>query len=448
MAKTKALGASDVQQLIKKQVRSQQLGKIRIARGLRLVPRRRQHDIRWSVLISWQQHGGKEQSRVIGDNYDPERHAHYLAELDRAREALGEKRSPLNVIGKRAAMGTFEEAAEEWLVKREAACKANDGSIKNCKATRACLTRRYPTLGAMPLTSITVDDIERALGADKPGPKDDPNTGDWWRTPPSARTARWRIAKVIQSGFDRAGLNLANPGESAKRVLTKAEHQEKSHSLRSVEPAEVPAAFRELAATKRAGYRGWGSLALRFTILTAARGDEVMEMRWEHVNWRTRSWDRPAKLMKTRLPHRVALSEAALALLRELQPFARDNPFVFQGQKPGTGLTHNALRTAMSKTSFGQQAAEQQGAEETELPTPHGFRTSFHDWWRTGDPSWARDFLQEHVDYCLAHLEGNRVRRAYMKNDLLEQRRKLMELWGQFVTGTGASPVVLVERRA
>jgi len=426
MAKITPLTARTAAALIKEANRAGDYRKRRLAEGLWLVPQRRAEDVRWFVLLRWRQNGSKEKVKSLG-TYDPAKHEHYLAELARAREALREGLNPHNALGKTglSAAGTFKATAEAYIADRVDTRVAAGGSIKNASATKSCIRKRYKALGHLPLTAITTDDLKRAVGADRPG-------GFWFKRLPASRLALNRIAWVIDYGFAKSEINLANPADwrRLKLIMPRRKHHEtKSH--RSVAPVDVPAAFRELAATKRAGYRGWAPLALRFAILTGSRGNEVMKMRWDDINWRTKSWDRSAAQMKTGRGHRVPLSAAALAMLHELEPFRRGNPFVFQGQKLNTGLTHNSLRNAMQSTSFG------------ELATPHGFRTSFYDWWRKG-VGWNHQFPEKLVDLCLAHWEKNKVRAAYQKDDLLEERRVLMERWARFVTGTEEGRLALV----
>ena len=62
--------------------------------------------------------------------------------------------------------------------------------------------------------------------------------------------------------------------------------------------------------------------------------------------------------------------------------------------------------------------------------TIHGFRSSFRDWAaECSGPSWA---IRESA---LAHSVESGVEQAYMRSDLLDQRRNLMEAWTEFCTG-------------
>ena len=67
-------------------------------------------------------------------------------------------------------------------------------------------------------------------------------------------------------------------------------------------------------------------------------------------------------------------------------------------------------------------------------PTPNGRRSSFRDC-----AAEATDHPREVVEEALAHVVQNKVEAAYMRSDLFERRRKLMEEWGQFVVGNGTT---------
>lgn len=61
---------------------------------------------------------------------------------------------------------------------------------------------------------------------------------------------------------------------------------------------------------------------------------------------------------------------------------------------------------------------------------PHGFRTSLRTW--LAETTDARHKVAEAV---LAHIVGSKVVRAYRRTDYLDERRALLEQWGQMVTG-------------
>lgn len=54
---------------------------------------------------------------------------------------------------------------------------------------------------------------------------------------------------------------------------------------------------------------------------------------------------------------------------------------------------------------------------------PHGFRTSFKGW------SLAKGYPDALSELALAHADKDKVRAAYAREDMLEQRRPMMEAW-------------------
>ena len=74
-----------------------------------------------------------------------------------------------------------------------------------------------------------------------------------------------------------------------------------------------------------------------------------------------------------------------------------------------------------------------------ERVTAHGFRSSFRDW-----VSEETQFSGDLAEAALAHAIPNKVEPAYRRGNLLEKRRGLMDAWGKFCAGEGASVVNLV----
>jgi integrase len=61
--------------------------------------------------------------------------------------------------------------------------------------------------------------------------------------------------------------------------------------------------------------------------------------------------------------------------------------------------------------------------------TVHGFRSSFRDWCAEQMPTVPAMV----AEMALAHSVGNATERAYLRSDLRDMRRALMQAWGEFV---------------
>ena len=84
--------------------------------------------------------------------------------------------------------------------------------------------------------------------------------------------------------------------------------------------------------------KGTAALALRFTILTAARTSEAIGATWGEVDVKAKVWTVPADRMKAGREHRVPLSDAAVTVLEALRTSdAKPTDYVFPGGKAGRG---------------------------------------------------------------------------------------------------------------
>ena len=130
--------------------------------------------------------------------------------------------------------------------------------------------------------------------------------------------------------------------------------------------------------------------------------------------------------MKMGEPHIVPLARQAVALLRELQPFARGGRYLFPSlrtrERP---MSNNTINAALRRLGY---ASDEQ--------TAHGFR------------SMASTLLNEQgfppdvIELQLAHSERNKVRAAYNKAQRLPERRKMMQAWADYLDGLRAGKQV------
>jgi integrase len=159
------------------------------------------------------------------------------------------------------------------------------------------------------------------------------------------------------------------------------------------------------------------ALALRLTILTAARSGEVLGARWAEIDTTEAVWTVPAERMKAGREHRVPLTDAALTELRQVAELRTNNAadaFVFPGQKPSKGLSVMAMAMVLRRMDRGDL-------------TVHGFRSSFRDWCAE-----QTSFDRDTAEAALAHTLRDKTEAAYRRGDLFDKRRRLMEAWAAF----------------
>jgi len=169
--------------------------------------------------------------------------------------------------------------------------------------------------------------------------------------------------------------------------------------------------------------------ALEFAILTASRTGAVRLATWREMNLQDGIWTAPAEHMKANREHRVPLSSAALAILREVRPLATgDDALVFPGARLHRPLSDMALLTLLRRMNGrGKGEPRWRDAVSGEPIVPHGFRSTFRDW--AGE---ATAHPREVVEAALAHRLGSKAELAYARGDLFAKRRRLMEDWAEF----------------
>lgn len=272
-------------------------------------------------------------------------------------------------------------------------------SDKTAAQFKASLDKHaVPALGNKPVADISPKDVIDALAP------------IWTEKPQIARKVRHRIIQVLafakSHGYRREAVPTA---DELRRGLAK---QPRSQNFAAVPYAEVPAVVAGESGKTPASAR----LALLFTILTAARSGEVRNARWDQIDREAMTWSRPAEMMKSDLPHVVTLSSAAVALLDQASTLFGDEEFIFPSARSGRPLSDMSLSKMLRDA----------GRKET----VHGFRSSFRDWAAEQMPT-VPPMVAE---MALAHSVGNATEKAYLRSDLRDLRRGLMEAWGKFVT--------------
>jgi len=238
----------------------------------------------------------------------------------------------------------------------------------------------------------------------------------WREKTETASRLRGRMESVLDwasaRGY-RSGPNPARWKGHLDKLLPAPGRIAKTDHHRSLPHEDVPAFFAALRQQD-----GSGARALEFTILTAARSGEARGATWEEFDLTAGKWVIPASRMKAKKEHRVALSAQAVALLKAQQEM-RVSDFVFPSPKEDGMLSDMTLTAVLRRMKVDA--------------VPHGFRSTFRNW-----AAETTNYPREIAELALAHTVGSEVERAYMRSDLFEKRRALMQDWADFVSGTSA----------
>ena len=305
----------------------------------------------------------------------------------RVREEIGSTGAPV------AAMPTFAEAAR-------LAHSARTAGFRNGKHVAQWLstleTYAYPLIGYRPVDQVVRADVVQVL------------TPIWLSKRETASRVLQRIDRVMRWAVgnghraDRIDMSLvrdALPQQQRRRSDVRR--------MPSVPWKEAPAFWAALPMSRSAPEIRAG---LALLMLTAVRPGNIATAKRSQIDLEAAVWAIPGDEMKGGEPHRVALSPAAVRLLKTVME-SHDNELLFAvADRP---MSPDTLRMTMRRMN------------RTE--TPHGFRSTFKDWSRA--QGWA-DHLSE---TALAHIDPNEVRAAYARSDMLEERRPMMEAWASYL---------------
>jgi integrase len=333
----------------------------------------------------------------------------YRAQLARGIDPIEHARtSRLAASPMRAPLGpTFREMAEKYM---DAKLKRLRSEVHRKQWRYSLETFAYPIIGEMSVAAIETPDILRVLEP------------IWETKCETAMRLRGRIERILARSAVE-GLRKGNPalwrGHLAEALPKRSDVSPVRH-FPAMKFAEVPTFLADLQ--KRQGIT---AAALQFLILTATRTGEVRGATWSEIDRNAQTWCIPSTRTKAKRSHVVPLSDAALTILREVEPLREQTTeqFIFPG--PSGALSSNAMLALVQRRMNRPDVV------------PHGFRSSFRDW--CGD---VADVPRELAEAALAHVVADATERAYRRGTAIERRRTLMQQWADFCLPPAGGVVV------
>ena len=177
--------------------------------------------------------------------------------------------------------------------------------------------------------------------------------------------------------------------------------------------------------------------ALQLAPLVFVRPGELRKAEWVEFDLDAAQWRIPAARMKrtkqeklSGTAHAVPLSRQVVAILRELYPLTGHGRYLFPSPRTGERpMSDNGVLSALRRMGFPRDEM-----------TGHGFRAM------------ARTLLAERLDVDeaiieaqLAHAVKDSLGRAYNRTEFLEQRRKMLQTWADYLdklrTGAEIIPI-------
>lgn len=238
----------------------------------------------------------------------------------------------------------------------------------------------------------------------------------WFDKPHTASRLRRFIYMVFSYALAKELRTAANPAdwEGGLEFLLP-----KESTIATTESRAAPT-FEELkaACAKLREKDGTASRAILFGVLTCTRVSEFLSARMEDIDLKKKCWTLPAEKRKGHhtAPHRVPLSRQALMVVKAC---GVKEGYLFPGQYgKNAHLSLDTPRLLLNRLL-------------PEAKTMHGVRSTFKDW--ATENRWDRDLSEKALSHKLGRSD---TESAYLRTDLFEQRRPLMQAWADAVLPT------------
>lgn len=299
---------------------------------------------------------------------------------------------PINEVAQQKP--TFTAVADEW-VRLKLPTLSNRKHQRQVENTLE--QHIYPAIGDKPIDTIRRADVVQAIKAVA-----DRGTHE------TAHRVAGRVSAVFHYAV-AAGLIDNHPAIGIRRTIP----QPKVTHHATVTPDEAGQLLRDIAAYNEPVTR----IGLLLLAHTFVRSGELRGMRRAEIRRDDAVWVVPAERMKLRKQHVVPLSRKVLALLDELDAYTGDCELMLESVlRPGKALSENTFLFALYRLGYRGRM------------TAHGFRalasTVLNE---------QSEFGAEVIERQLSHRETDAVRAAYNRAEYLDERRKLMQWWSDWL---------------
>lgn len=341
--------------------------------------------------------GGKEMSSGLGA-YPKVTLQIARAKIDEARQhvAKGDNPSTANRIAKANQItkgeATFGAIAREWLAHNQSEWSAhyyerNDGLLK-----------RYllPDLERMPIDSIKEAYLYSII-----------KTAYDKGTKESARRARG-IAAQIFSYARATHRGVINPArDMADNPYFKKPPVKHFSALPQNKVGELINALNVTGINQKLDVKT--VCALRLALYSGLRDNSIRGSQWSEIDFDNAVWTIPSTRMKSGREHQVPLPSQAIAALLSIKPLTwRDaESYIFPGRGKHKIMSENTLRLALHRLGF--------------IVTAHGLRSLITD--VLNENGFNPDAIERQLD----HVEKNKIRRAYLRSNFMDERIKMMQ---------------------
>lgn len=168
--------------------------------------------------------------------------------------------------------------------------------------------------------------------------------------------------------------------------------------------------------------------AMRLLMLTFVRTKELIEATWDEFDLDNAQWVIPAERMKMRNEHIVPLSKQAIDILQDLKSRNERWGWIFPGHhSPRKHMSNNTVLKGLERLGFKGRM------------TGHGFRALAMTTIKEN-----LNYRHEVIDRQLAHAPQSMVQRAYDRAQFLNERKKMMQEWANYLDDIAQNKTVIV----
>jgi integrase len=303
---------------------------------------------------------------------------------------------------------SFKEVALAWLY--STAHKVKPHTLQ--KKQRRFELHVFPVIGDSEISAVTSPDVYKVI---KP-----------LIEAKGLETAH-RTHAEISSVFAYAIAHGITSYDPAQAVAGQIPAQKVKHRAALTEPKDVGQLLRDIYC-----YQGTFVVqcAFRFSPLVFQRPGEIRQMEWKDVDLDTKEWR--YFVTKTEVQHIVPLSTQALAILNEIKPLTGNGQYVFPSSRgDGRPMSNGTISMALKTLGY-----------DSSVMTPHGFRSIAST--LLNEQGWSPDAIERQ----LCHMPKDQVRAAYNRAQYLDERRRMMQAWADYLDGLKSGADVIPFRKA
>ena len=290
-------------------------------------------------------------------------------------------------------LNSFADLTRQWL----ASIAHLTSQTTQIKKTSRLERLAFPVLGDMPIKEIKSSDV---LAAIKP-----------LIHKMQLETAH-RLHAEISSVFAYAIVHDCAEYDPSQPVAKQIPAQKVKHRAAIIDPSQVGQLLRDIG-----NYRGTFVVqsAFRISPLLFQRPGEIRQLLWSDIDLDAKEW-RPY-ISKTDFHHIVPLSTQAISILEGIKPLTGAGQYVFPSSRGDSRpMSDNTIRTALKSLGY-----------DSDTMTAHGFRTTAST--LLNEQGWSPDAIERQ----LAHSPRDQVRAAYNRAQYLDERRRMMQSWSDYL---------------